>query len=80
MLPLKRLRLRTIRVSRPTEIPAIIDSVGNPGIPGWPVPVVAFTGIVMVLLVEKVCVMVVDVDAAVYCVVTVETTIDVEFE
>ena len=43
-------------------------------------PVVAFTGTVMVLLVEKVRVIVVDVDAAVYWVVTVETITLVEFE
>ena len=61
-------------------MPAIMDSAVNPGIPGCPAAVVAFTGIVMVLLVEKVWIMVVDVDAAVYCVVTVETITDVEFE
>jgi len=61
-------------------MPATMDSAVNPGIPGCPAEVVAFTGIVMVLLVEKVRVMVVDVDAAVYCVVTVETITEVEFE
>ena len=55
-----------------------MDSTVNPGIPGC--DAVAFTGIVMVLLVEKVCVIVVEVDSAVYCVVTVETATDVEFE
>jgi hypothetical protein len=72
---LARLRLRTIRVRSPTAIPAIIDSIGNPGIPP-PVTLDVLVDVVVTdvpeINVEN------DVIIAVVVVDMVETTIEVE--